>query len=288
MNLFSSTSPNFKTCLGLCVLILFSTLLLLKDKPLAAENFFSLPSKKEVHKENPNRAKALEEVLKESLALKEQKALGEMSGRDKVLEETAKAYGFQAGFRYQYEEILGQVERHRDKFSKIFDFRRLLIDDKVLPPVIRASGRAVKLESDTLATEVEAQYQIISQAKIVLKPPSFEDYLLAETEVLKVSPWIKPKNKLEIERWKKTVEIGFKAGAEYAEEFFSEAMDKLISDYRGILQFKLLAKEGLVSVPILATGELGIQVGENRLALGQKIFRITLPASFIKGEPHGF
>ena len=84
------------------------------------------------------------------------------------------------------------------------------------------------------------------------------------------------------------MEIGFKAGAEYAEEFFSEAMDKLISDYRGILQFKLLAKEGLVSVPILATGELGIQVGENRLALGQKIFRITLPASCIKGEPHGF
>ncbi|MBQ7739218.1 MAG: type IV secretory system conjugative DNA transfer family protein [Desulfovibrionaceae bacterium] len=204
--------------------------------------------------------------------------------RNQILSETAKAYGFQAGFSFQYAKLLGEVEQHRAKFGQIFDFRRLLLDNRVLPPVIRASGQATLLESPVLAREVEAQYKIVADARIISRPPSFEDYLWAETQVLTPSQNIVPKTKAENKLWEKSLAEGFSGGIEHAYSVFEEAMDRLIADYRGILQFKLLAKQGLVSLPILASGEPTVQVGTKVLSVNEKIFRLTMPAAFIGGK----
>ena len=199
-----------------------------------------------------------------------------------VLSETAKAYGFQAGFSFQYSKFMREVEEKRAKFSQIFDFRRLLLNDMVLPPVIMATGQAMLVESPILAKEVEAQYKIVADARIISQPPTFADYLWAETQVLKPHKAVTPKTKAETSLWTKSFDAGFDAGIEHAYSVFEQAMDKLIADYRGILQFKLLAKRGLVSLPILASGEPTVQVGDKVLAVNQKIFRITMPAAFIR------
>ena len=226
---------------------------------------------------------ALNQALKESL-----QPTGKTSKltnlRSQILSETAKAYGFQAGFSFQYAKLLDEVEKHRAKFSQIFDFRRLLLENRVLPPVIRATGQAMLLESPTLAREVEAQYQIVADARLITKPPSFEDYLWAETQVLTPNQTTKPKTSAETKLWQESLTLGFTEGTQYAYTVFEEAMDKLIADYRGILKFKLLAKQGLVSLPILASGEPTVQVGAKMLAVNQKIFRLTMPAAFIQGK----
>ena len=126
---------------------------------------------------------------------------------------------------------------------------------------------------------------IVAPARLVLQPPSFIDYLYAETEVLEPNALLMPKTKSEIEQWKEAVGVGFQEGLQHANDVFEQAMDKLVADYRGILKFKLLAKRGLVRIPVLATGELGIQIGKDILSVDQKIFRITVPASFkLQGE----
>jgi len=61
-------------------------------------------------------------------------------------------------------------------------------------------------------------------------------------------------------------------------------MTRLMSAFRGILRFKMLADKGLVSVPVLAQGDLGVQVGDNVLNVDQKTFRITVPAEFKRLE----
>lgn len=203
-----------------------------------------------------------------------------LSARARAMSEAAHTLGFQEGFKNEYEKLLEKAEARRAEFEKIFDFRRLLIDGKVLPPVIRWSGPAMELHSDTDATEVEAQYRIDAPARLVLSPPSYLDYLQNPTEVLEPANEILPSNSGERELWKEEILAGWEEGANHAHVVMDMAFDKLVSDYRGILRFKMLADKGLVSVPILAQGNLGIQVGDNVLNMDQKVFRITIPASF--------
>lgn len=203
-----------------------------------------------------------------------------LSARSRTMAEAASTLGFQEGFKYEYEKLLAEAESRSSEMERIFDFRRLLIDGKVLPPVIRWSGPLMELHSDTDATQVDAQYRIEAPARLVMSPPSFRDYLQTSTEVLQPANEILPDNSAERSLWKEEALAGWNEGVAHARTVMDLAFDRLISDYRGILRFKMLADQGLVSVPILARGDLGIQVGDDVLSVDQKVFRITLPASF--------
>lgn len=202
------------------------------------------------------------------------------TARMRVVGDTAHTLGFQEGFKLEYERLMAEADAQDHKFEKIFDFRRLLIDGRVLPPVIRWSGQGMRLESDSFATEIEAQYRIVSPARIVSSPPSWRSYLEADTEVMLPADEILPDNSTEADVWKERIREGWAEGTEHARQVFELSMDRLVSDYRGILRFKMLSDKGLVSVPVLARGDLGIQVGDDVLNMGQKTFRITVPAEF--------
>lgn len=220
------------------------------------------------------------EKLMQSRRKGKSKVSEHVSARAKVMGETAHTLGFQEGLKWQYEKLMASAEARTAEFERIFDFRRLLIDKRVLPPVIRWSGPAMSLESDSYATEVEAQYRIVSPARIVSAPPSWRDYLQMSTEVLEPANEILPSNSEESVIWREKIQEGWNEGVSHARTVFEMSMNRLVSDFRGILRFKMLADRGLVSVPILAQGDLGIQIGENVLNMDQKTFRITVPAEF--------
>ena len=222
--------------------------------------------------------KDLEELM--NLRRSEAKKMVKMTARMRVIGDTASTMGFQMGFRHQYAKLLAAAKTRSHEFEKAFDFRRLLIDGRVLPPVIRWSGPAINVESDDYATEVEAQYRIVAPAKIVSAPPSWEQYLEADMEVLKPAAEILPDSRDERSVWRESAKKGWAEGAAHAYDVFEMNLNKLVSDYRGILRFKMLAERGLVSVPVLARGDLGIRVGKDVLSMDQKSFRITVPAEF--------
>lgn len=227
---------------------------------------------------NAGETQKLDQLLNRTRQRKSQNK--NLSARAKMVSETAHTLGFQEGVRYEYGKLYDAVEARSPEIDKIFDFQRLLIDGKVLPPVIRWSGPTMELHSDTDATEMEAQYRIEAPARLVMSPPSYRDYLQMDTEVLEPANEILPDNSEEKALWKEEALKGWNEGVEHARTVMDMNFDRLVSDYRGILRFKMLADQGLVSVPILAKGDLGIQVGDNILNVDQKVFRITLPASF--------
>jgi len=229
--------------------------------------------------EDPSDEKALDRVLNPGKG-EEAKPEIKVTARIRVVMDTASTTGFQAGFRHQYAKLLKAAKARSHEFEKAFDFRRLLIDDRVLPPVIRWSGAAINVESDVFATEVEAQYRIVSPARIVSTPPTWESYLDADMEVLKPAREVLPRDGDERSAWREAAQKGWNEGVAHAYDVFEMNMNRLVSDYRGILRFKMLAERGLVSVPVLARGDLGIRVGKDILNMDQKTFRITVPAEF--------
>lgn len=205
--------------------------------------------------------------------------------RVKVLVESAHTLAFQAGVKWRYAMLMQAIEIRQNELDRIFNFYPLLIEGRVLPPVIQWADKSTTVEANDYATSVDAQYRIISPARIVSTPPSWRDYLCFNFEALEsVAPEVLPVTSKERDEWQKAATNGWAAGVSHANEIFALNMDKLTAEYRGILRFKMLADKGIVSVPILAEGNLGVQIGDNVLNVNQQTFRITVPAAFRAAE----
>ena len=105
-----------------------------------------------------------------------------------------------------------------------------------------------------------------------------------ENDVLEPNTAIEPKTASEKKLWRDALREGFSEGIDHAYSVYELAFNKLVADYRGILTFRRLEQEGRISMPKVSEGNLGIQVGRNMLSLDQKIFRITVPATFLEKE----
>lgn len=205
--------------------------------------------------------------------------------RIKTLKEAAETLAFQAGVKWRYDQVIRAVETRTFDLDRIFNFSLLLIDGRVLPPVIQWANKSTTVESNEYATSVEAQYQIIASARIVSTAPSWRDYLCFSFDALNtVAPEVLPSTSEEKAVWKQAATKGWEAGVLHADEIFAINMNKLVLEYRGILRFKMLSERGIVSVPVLAEGNLGVQVGDNVLSVNQQTFRITVPAAFRAAE----
>ena len=231
--------------------------------------------------EHPKELSVLLEMKGSSESAQKQRA---SNTRTKVLIDTAQTLAFQQGFKWRYDQLCQATEARAHEFDRAFNFGALLIDNRVLPPVIQWADKAVNIESDDYATSVEAQYRIVQPARIVSTPPSWRGYLAMDTESLTASAELYPNNGDEREAWRRAIEKGWQEGVEHAGDVFGMNMDRLTADYRGILRFKILADKGLVSVPVLAEGNLGVQVGKDVLNIDQRTSRITVPAAFRTAE----
>ncbi len=203
--------------------------------------------------------------------------------RLEVLCEEASVYGFQKGFQWRYDLLMNEVRAHERDFADIFDFRALLLDDKILPPVIREAGPLYRKDSAVSGERLEVQYRIEKPAELVFDTPRYESYLLADTRVLTPDPAFFPKKGSEEGPWRRALREGWLEGSRHAFRVFDRGMARLLADYRGILLWKRLEGLGLVSTPLLDHEHVALQVGRDVLTLDQDRFRIAVPASFLAG-----
>lgn len=204
--------------------------------------------------------------------------------RVRVLSEAAGTLAFQQGLRWRYARLADACRQRASVLDRMFDFRPLLLEGRVLPPVIRWAGRSVTLHDNGSATAVDATYRIVEPARLVSAPPVWQAYLLADFEAFDANPALLPATSAEKAAWKAGVEKGWAEGVAHADEVFAMNMAKLVGDYRGMLRFRMLAQAGMVSVPVLARGRLGVRVGERTLDVNQTLLRISVPARFLEAE----
>lgn len=206
------------------------------------------------------------------------------NARDAALRQAAGTMAFQKAVRHGYGLLRAQCEARAHVFDRIFNFRQLLLEGRVLPPVILWMGPATRLEPEDAARSVEASYRIARPARLVSRAPSWRDYIMADFAALEPAQGYLPKNSHEEEVWKEGVDQGWQEGLEQAQELFGMNMARLVADYRGMLRFHMLAQKGMVSMPRLAEGKLGLKVGKRTLDINETIFRITVPAGFLPAE----
>lgn len=204
------------------------------------------------------------------------------SVRGSSLYDTAYTLALQAGAKWRYDRINEELESNSDSLNAIYNFAPLMLSDgRVVPPVIVEAGGNMRLHSDDLRSENLRTFQIKADARMVSMPPSWRDYLIRYLSATdNVSSEILPRNPDERVLWREAAEKGWRDGIEQANSLFDLNMARLERDYRGIIRFQRLAKQGVVSMPQIAKGDLGIRVEEKTLSLGERIYRITDESSF--------
>jgi defect-in-organelle-trafficking protein DotC len=88
-----------------------------------------------------------------------------------------------------------------------------------------------------------------------------------------------PESKEEQAKWDEWFERGWQAGIDQADEIFQADLNKLSSDYQGMVRYRVLLTQGMVSPPYALQVDRGVTGGGEEMRVGDRNVSITgLPA----------
>ena len=94
---------------------------------------------------------------------------------------------------------------------------------------------------------------------------------------------LRPENEEERAVWIELVNVGWKAGVSQANDIFSEDLQRLLSDFRGMVRYRLLLAQGMISAPFALQVDRGVTGGGSEMRVGDRAVQITGVPQLITG-----
>ncbi|HEY0901187.1 MAG TPA: type IV secretion system DotC family protein [Micavibrio sp.] len=209
--------------------------------------------------------------------------------RRKALKEAALSYGARGGLAFRTFHIRNELETRNTQLDKTFDFRQLLIPAPsgllIEPPIISENVNALIIEgSGQQAAVSDRVYEIIRNARIVSAPRHWRNYLERDWGTVTPPPEIlRPTTKEERAEWVTYVRIGWEKGIEQADEIFTDDINLLSADYNGMVRYRMLLAQGMVSPPYALQVDRGITAENDKMRVGDRDVKITGKPEFVPG-----
>ena len=202
--------------------------------------------------------------------------------RVNALKDAAETMGFQSGARWRYQQIDAQLETIAGQLDTLYDFKPLMMHGgRVRPPVFAEANNTETLRSETESTASDTTFEIVEDAKVVVSPPSWRDYLMQDYTVNnEINPVMRPKDGEEKDKWAADARKGWSDGVDHADNMYHENLNRLVRTFRGMVRYHRLAEQKVVDVPGYAEGNLGVTVNGRRLDVNQRLFQISAPVKF--------
>ena len=200
------------------------------------------------------------------------------------LRDSALAVGAQAALARRSFQINAMLERHEDQLNRIFQLQRLAIaapnGSIVMPPIVGESSDNYRVSGDgQVAASAETIYRITAPGRIVTAMPNWRDYLVRTWDEIELPPAeILPKTDEERTVWRRFVAEGWKEGVRQAEAIFEADLSRLERDVAGMVRYRSLVAQGILSEMYFASADRGVTGGGNELKVGDRVVRITVPA----------
>jgi defect-in-organelle-trafficking protein DotC len=74
---------------------------------------------------------------------------------------------------------------------------------------------------------------------------------------------------------------GWQAGIEQADQIFESNVNRVVTDYNGMVRYKVLLAQGMISAPFATHEDRGVTGGSNKMRVGDSALRITGPSQFL-------
>tara|TARA_R110002072_G_scaffold138146_1_gene281321 strand:+ start:733 stop:1806 length:1074 start_codon:yes stop_codon:yes gene_type:complete len=119
-------------------------------------------------------------------------------------------------------------------------------------------------------------YQILKQARFATAIPTWREYLLMDyKKPEKTFQSLLPKNPVEQKAWKKYVKKGWALGVKQADNIFEQNLSLLKRDYLGMIRYRLLLAQNIVSAPYVSKRNYGVTGGGDKMQVNDRTLTIT-------------
>lgn len=200
----------------------------------------------------------------------------------RVIYDAARGVGIRAGFADEAERINAIVtKRYSSLLDKRYDFRKLMIQQYVVPPVITRINN-IQEASGQLLYFSNSSYEIVKDARLSMNPPNWRTFLVLPIQPIAAPQGLSVENEKEEEAWRDGAQTGWYAGITEARRGFVTGWNILNRDYGGMARYHDLAKQGIVSLPDLQT-ELHrwrVTEGGTRAHSGERTLRLVVSPKF--------
>ena len=210
--------------------------------------------------------------------------------RKEALKEAALSYGARGGLAARTYEIRQQMKKRGSYLDNIYNFRQLLISApsglQMEPPIISESLDALLIENDGQNAAVsDAVYNISKNVKIVSAARNWRQYLEREWGTVEEPPEIlRPVNAEERALWRELVEKGWAEGITQADEIFEQDLAALNADFNGMIRYRKLLAQNMVSPPFAQQLDRGVTGDGNTMRIGDRAVTITQTPKLISGS----
>lgn len=193
-----------------------------------------------------------------------------------VLKDTARSVGAQAALFWASDQFNDMLNSQTKVLAMVFNFQAMMLDNNVIPPVLEESSNILNLDDESSIRIADKVYKILTPAHFVTTVPSWRDYLgmhFSKPEIPDYS--LLPKDNNERDLWNRYVLIGWNEGLDQAQAIFAINLNRLKQDYRGMILYRKLLAQNMVTPPYISKADLGVTGGGDNLRVNDRVLRIT-------------
>lgn len=204
--------------------------------------------------------------------------------RLEAMREAALSFGARGGLAWQTREINKSLEQQGTYMDRVYDFKRLLVTAPsgllIEPPVVDESIDAMLIQSDGQQAAVSDRILNINKnAKIVSTARNWRTYLERQWGSVTPPPSVLlPVTREERKEWSKIVSDGWQEGVNQANEIFQADLNRLNRDFTGMVRYRMLLAQGMISAPYAMQVDRGVTGGGNEMRVGDRAVKITGPS----------
>lgn len=196
--------------------------------------------------------------------------------RNKALEDTAMSLGAQGGLAVASKEVNGRMDSDKWSLETIYNFNGMLLTHGVLPPVLVESDESLNLADPNTIRVADKTYKIVAQARFATTPPNWRDYLwMPYNKPEMPDKVLLPRTEEERKIWIKAIRVGWEKGTEQSYSIFQQNLARLKRDYQGMILYRKLLQEKMVSPPYVSKTELGVTGNGTDMRINDQVLRIT-------------
>jgi defect-in-organelle-trafficking protein DotC len=199
-----------------------------------------------------------------------------------ALQDTATSLGAQSGLAWAGKQLNESLEHDERNLNQVYNFNALLINGNVLPPVLSEGRNALNVDDSETLRLADKVYKIESPPRFVTAAPTWREYLWMNYETPeKPNATLLPRDDEERKMWNEAVLKGWNDGTQQANQIFSENMGRLKRDYNGMILYRKLLNQNIVTAPFVAKSELGVTGDDTQIRVNDQVLRITATSKLV-------
>lgn len=206
--------------------------------------------------------------------------------RLKAMTEHAKAVAIRSGIKSRINTIHNAILDNSRDFDAIYDFSPLMIDGRVVPPVISEANNLYNQKGNTQVNTAAKIFKIVKQARFASTAPNWREYLNFPVESSAFEKYayvagdMKPKDDIELKAWQDATVEGWEMGINQGNIILKQGMERLNRDYLGMIRFHQFVMQGKLSMPIISHYKLHDTNDGSTMVLDENMLRISALPTF--------